>query len=77
MWPLTIQFANDDEAAEQLDWNFVRSGHHILAYFSHELDKHAFYSQKHPSRVPQNWLCEKGSSPVPNTAVKKLRKRVS
>ena len=37
-WPLTIQFAKDDEAAQQPGWNF---DHKWSPHLSHELHKHA------------------------------------
>ena len=71
-WPVTIEFANDDEAAQQPGWNFdqKRSPH-----LSHELHKHAKYftaklfiaKNTFTSAVPQN-----GQKCVPNTgAVRK------
>ena len=66
-WPVTIQFANDDEAAQQPGWNF---DHNRSPHLSHELHKHAkhftakFFIAKNTfmCAVPQN-----GQKRVPNT----------
>ena len=71
-WPVTIQFANDDEAAQQPSWNF---DHKRSPHLSHELHKHAkrftaklfFAKNTFTCAVPQN-----GQKCVPNTgAVRK------
>ena len=82
--PLTIQLQMMMKLTNtRLEPHFSHELHkHAMAKNAHSL---CFLSPKRPPRVPQNgqrrvpntehWLCEKGSSPVPGTGVKKQCKR--
>ena len=66
-WPVTILFANDDEAAQQPGWNF---DHKRSPHLSHELHKHANHFTAKLFIAKNTFMCavpQNGQKCVPNT----------